>query len=71
MDLQEEYDELDNIISTLDTLISEIKDKYYIDSLNELKFEAQTRLDEIEPELTKQQYAEEKEMNYEFEMCRV
>lgn len=71
MDLQEEYDELDNIISTLDTLISEIKDKYYIDSLNELKFEAQTRLSEIEPELMKQQYAEEKEMNYEFEMCRV
>lgn len=71
MDLQEEYDELDNIIGTLDTLISEIKDKYYIDSLNELKFEAQTRLDEIEPELMKQQYAEEQEMNYEFEMCRV
>ena len=71
MDSQEEYDELDNIISTLDTLISEIKDKYYIDSLNDLKFEAQTRLDEIEPELTKQQYAEEQEMNYEFEMCRV
>ena len=71
MDLQEEYDELDNIISTLDTLIDEIKDKYYIDSLNELKFEAQTRLDEIEPELMKQQYAEEQEMNYEFEMCRV
>lgn len=71
MDLQEEYDELDNIISTLDTLTSEIKDKYYIDSLNDLKFEAQTRLDEIEPELVKQQYAEEQEMNYEFEMCRV
>ena len=71
MDLQEEYDELDNIISTLDTLISEIKDKYYIDSLNDLKFEAQTRLDEIEPELRNQQYAEEQEMNYEFEMCRV
>lgn len=71
MDLQEEYDELDNIIGTLDTLISEIKDKYYIDSLNDLKFEAQTRLDEIEPELRNQQYAEEQEMNYEFEMCRV
>lgn len=71
MDLQEEYDELDNIIRTLDTLIDEIKDKYYIDSLNELKFEAQTKLDEIEPELMKQQYAEEQEMNYEFEMCRV
>ena len=71
MDLQEEYDELDNIISTLDTLMSEIKDKYYIDSLNDLKFEAQTRLDEIEPELRNQQYAEEQEMNYEFEMCRV
>ena len=71
MDLQEEYDELENIIGTLDSLIDEIKDKYYIDSLNELKFEAQTRLDEIEPKLMKQQYAEEQEMNYEFEMCRV
>ena len=40
MDLQERFDELDNIVRTLDSLINDIKDKEYIDMLNEIKFEA-------------------------------
>lgn len=49
--LQERYDELDNIISTLDILIGEITDKDYIDLFNETKYTAQDELDRIEEQL--------------------
>ena len=41
MDLQEKYDELDNIVITIGMLISETNDKYFVDMLKEIKFEAQ------------------------------
>ena len=48
MDLQDKYDELDNIISSIDILIDEISDKDYKDRLNEIKFDAQNELEETE-----------------------
>ena len=71
MDLQEKYDELDNIVSTLDILIDEISDKYYIDMLNEIKFEAQDQRDEIEEQLHKQEEKEMFEQNRDFEKNRL
>ncbi len=71
MDFQERYDELDNIVSSIDILVDDISDKYYIDMLNEIKFEAQSELEEIEEELQKEQEAEEREMNYQFERERL
>ena len=71
MNNQERYDELDNIVSSIDMLVDDIKDKYYIDVLNEIKFEAQNELEEIEEELQKEQEAEEREMNYQFERERL
>ncbi len=49
MDLQERYDELDLIISTLDILIDGINDKDYKEQLELIKFDAQDELDRIEP----------------------
>ena len=43
MDLQEQFDDLDNIVITLTMLIRETKDKYFIDMLSDLKFEAQNQ----------------------------
>ena len=71
MDYQERYDELDEIVSSLDRLVDEITDIYYIDALNELKFEAQNELEQVEEELRKEQWEEEREMNYEFERSRL
>ena len=71
MDLQEKYDELDNIVSTLDILIDEISDKYYIDMLNEIKFEVQDQRDEIEEQLHKQEEKEMFEQNRNFEKNRL
>lgn len=71
MDKQERYDELDNIYSTLDVLIDEITDKYYIDMLSSLKYEALDEKEELEIELQRIYDKEEKEMNQEFERSRI
>lgn len=70
MDYQEKYDELDNIVSSIDILIDEINDKYYIDMLNVLKYQAQNELEEVEEKLQEENEREEMEMNYRFERSR-
>lgn len=71
MEFQERYDELDNIVSSIDILVDEISDKIYIDMLNEIKFEAQNELEEIEERLQEENEKEQKEMNYDFERSRL
>jgi len=66
MDLQERYDELDNIINTIDMLIDEISDKYYKDSLNLIKYEAQSELDEIAEKLEEEQKKEERQQERDY-----
>ena len=70
MDKQDRYDELDNIVRTLDILVDEISDNYYKDMINDLKYEAQTELEEVEEELLEEERQEEREMNYQFERSR-
>ena len=64
---QEKYDELENIVSTLDVLIDEVTDEYFKGSLRDLKYEAEEQMEEIEDDLRKEQYSEEYEMNYQYE----
>ena len=71
MDLQDTYDQLDNIVRSLDVLVSEITDKYYIDILNDIKFEAQDDMEKIEPDLLKEQLMAETEMNYQYEEMKL
>ena len=66
-DTQEKYDELDNIVSTLDVLIDEVTDEYFKESLRGLKFEAEEQMEELEEDLRKERDAEEYEMNYQYE----
>lgn len=68
MDLQDKYDELDDIISTIESLERRIT--YYKDFkevLVELKYEVENELEEIEPELQEMYDREEREMNYQYE----
>ena len=67
----ERYDELDNIVNTLDILIGEISDKYYIDILEETKMEAFSQREEIQKEIEKLEEKENREMNYQFERSRL
>ena len=71
MEYQERYDELDNIVKSIDVLIDDITDKYYIDMLNEIKFEAQNELEEVQEKLQEEYEKEEREMNQQFERSRL
>ena len=71
MNLQEKYDELDNIINTLDVLVDETKDKYFIDLLNEIKYEAQEQLTEVERDLNEKEEKELLRQNKEIEESRL
>lgn len=66
-ELRNKYDELDNIISSLNSLMDDLTDKNYIEQLELIKFEAQNELDEIEPQIQKLEEEEEREMNREYE----
>ena len=59
MDTQDRYDELDNIVRTLDILADDINDKYYIDLINDIKFEAENELEEVSEKLEEEQRREE------------
>ena len=60
MDLQDEYDELTDIIDTLDNLIDRISDEDYIGQLRETMYQAENRRQEIEPRLQREQWEEER-----------
>lgn len=67
MDYQDRYDELDNIVRTLDILVDDINDKYYKDLINDIKFEAENELQEVEEKLQEENKREKMQMNYEYE----
>lgn len=67
MDLQDRYDELDNLISSLNLLIDELTDKNYIEQLELIKFEAQNEFEEVSEQLSAEQEKEYVEMNYQYE----
>lgn len=71
MDTQDRYDELDNIVRTLDILADDINDKYYIDLINDIKYEAENELEEVSEKLEEEQKREERQMNYEYERSAV
>lgn len=71
MDYQERYDELDHIVNSIDILVDDINDKYYIEMLKELKFEAQNELEEVKEKLQKEYDEEERQMNCDFERSRL
>ena len=64
--MQETYDELDDIVRTLDGLIERISNKNYIDQLRETLYEATNELEEIQPKLEKQYANEEQERQTEY-----
>lgn len=66
MDLQEVYDDLENIISSIDLLINEISQKDYIEELELIKYRAMSEKDKIESELQAEYDREEEEMNRQF-----
>lgn len=68
MDLQDRYDELDNIISSIRILKSEITDKDYIEQLELIQFQAQNEQEEVGEQLDKMLEAETRELEREYWM---
>ncbi len=66
MDYQDRYDELDNIVRSIDILIDEITDKDYIERLNEIKYEAQNEKDEISEKLEEEKEREERQQECDY-----
>jgi hypothetical protein len=71
MNYQDRYDELENIDNTLGMLVDEITDKYYIDMLNQLRFEAQDELEEVSERLYEEENSEQRELENEFNRGRI
>ena len=65
-DLQDRYDELDDIVRTIDELIDRISDKNYIDQLKETMYQAMNEKEDIEPRLQEQYANEEEELQIEY-----
>ena len=70
-ELRDRYDELDNIISSIQILTKEIKDKDYIERLKIIEFEAQDELDEITPRIEQLEEEEDKELENEYNRERI
>lgn len=71
MDLQERFDELDNIVSTLRVLRDEITDKDYIDQLDLIKQQALNEMEDVNNQLEKEYEKEQREMDRQFIMERI
>lgn len=67
MELQDRYDELDNLISSLNSLMDDLTDKNYIEQLELIQFEAQNEFEEVSEQLSAKQEREYAEMNYQYE----
>lgn len=66
MELQGRYDELDNLISSLNSLINELTDKNYIEQLELIKYEAQNEFEEVSEQLEELREQEEKVQEREY-----
>ncbi len=67
MELQDRYDELDNLISSLNSLMDELTDKNYIEQLELIKYEAQNEFEDVSEQLSAEQEREYAEINYQYE----
>ncbi len=65
--MQETYDELDNIVRTLDNLIEEITNEDYIAQLQETKYQAEEELNKIREKLEEEQEENERQDIYEYQ----
>lgn len=71
MDLQERFDELDNIVSTLRVLRDEITDKDYIEQLDLIRQQALNEMEDVNNQLEKEYEKEQREIDRQFIMERI
>ena len=67
MELQETFEELDNIVTKLEKLIDEITNEDYISQLKETKEQAKNELNDIQKKLSEEIEENEKQDIYEYQ----
>lgn len=67
MTIQDKYDELENIVITLNVLIDDTNLKDYVNDLREIKYNAEREMEELEPALEAEWEAEKRYMNESYE----
>ena len=67
MDIQNRYDELDNLISTIDNLLYKTESKDIKEDLEYIKYNYLNEKEELEDRLAELQEEEERQANYEYE----
>lgn len=66
-DLQDRYDELDNLEDGLISLVEDTSDSHYKEIFLETIREIRTEKEELEPRLKEIKNKEDREMNYQYE----
>ena len=67
MDLQERYEDLENLISTLEVLELEIKQEDILEDIRILRYSYEDEKEELEAKIAEEQEKEEREMDYQYE----
>lgn len=70
-DLYNRKDELEEIIDKMDTLIDDITDVDYKDTFKEIKYDAESELEEVDEQIGKLEQKELEEENRQFERSRL
>ena len=70
-DLYNRKDELEEIIDKMDILIDDITDVDYKDTFKEIKYDAESELEEVDEQISKLEQKELEEENRQFERSRL
>lgn len=70
-DLYNKKDELEEIINKMDTLIDDVTDVDYKDTFKEIKYDAESELEEVDEQISKLEKDELAEENRQFERSRL
>ena len=70
-DLYNRKDELEEIIDKMDTLIDDVTDVDYKDTFKEIKYDAESELEEVDEQISKLEQKELEEENRQFERSRL
>lgn len=65
--LQNRYDEIDNLISTIDSLLYDIESKDIKEELEYIKYKYYDEREELSYKIAELEHEEERWMNYQFE----
>ena len=71
MDDRDRFDEIDNMISSIEIIISDTTSKDIIEDLEEIKYKYYDEREELEQRVYEQELAEERQQQREYDSMRI